>query len=191
MAMQITDTLKQLFAAQGVTANGATIDDILKSGFSQLNDAKVYGNLIADIIAQCAETGTFPGGGGGGAAPTIATEITWNGDTTELDSATVTIEGDTYTFYKVSDSVLPYGVFDGTDFYEYATVDQDDGSHTNLKWGAFDGYVAVAGTFDVISAYFDNSVASVLGGVLVPSVGTWFKKDNGEYCKSVTATMAE
>ena len=35
MAMQITDTLKQLFAAQGVTANGATIDDILKSGFSQ------------------------------------------------------------------------------------------------------------------------------------------------------------
>ena len=106
MAMQITDTLKQLFAAQGVTANGATIDDILKSGFSQLNDAKVYGNLIADIIAQCAETGTFPGGGGGGAAPTVTTEITWDGNTEGLD--TFLVEG-ALPFYKVSDGILPFG----------------------------------------------------------------------------------
>lgn len=179
---QLNEQLKDSIEAKtGTRPEGYALHEILNSASGEDNATLV--EAVEDFIDKLPS--------GGGSAPTVVTEITWDGDTEGLESATVTIEGDTYTFYKVSDSVLPYGVFDGTDFYEYATVDQDDGSHTNLKWGAFDGYVAVAGTFDVISAYFDNSEASILGGVLVPSVGTWFKKDNGEYCKSVTATTAE
>ncbi len=59
MAMQITDALKNLFAAQNVTANGDTIAEVLADGFKKLNTAECSGNQIADIIQQCADTGTF------------------------------------------------------------------------------------------------------------------------------------
>jgi hypothetical protein len=188
MAKLITDALKELYTAQGVTATGDTIADVLKDGNEKAYSATVSGNQIADVISQTAETGTFSGGG---AAPTVVNEITWDGSTEGLESHTATIEGEEMTFYKVSDSVLPYGIMDGGDFYEYTTVAQDDDTTTGVKWGAFDGYVVVTGTFDVVSAYLNNSVCAVFGGVIVPSVGTWIKKDGGDYVKSVTVTAAE
>ena len=60
MAKLITDALKELFTAQGVTATGDTIDEVLKSGYSQAYSATVSGNQIADIISDTAATGTFP-----------------------------------------------------------------------------------------------------------------------------------
>ena len=154
-------------------------------------------NLAAKgvTVAQDVDTATIMGAiatiPSGGAAPTVVTEITWDGSTEGLESHTVTIEGEEMTFYKVSDSVLPYGIMDGGDFYEYTTVAQDDDTTTGVKWGAFDGYVVVTGTFDVVSAYLNNSVCAVSGGVIVPSVGTWIKKDGGDYVKRVTVTAAE
>ena len=189
MAKLITDALKELFTAQGVTATGDTIADVLKDGNTKEYDATVSGNQIADVIAQTAETGTFSGGG---AAPTVVKEITWDGNTAGLESHIVTIEETDYTFYKVSNSVLPYGVLDGSDGYSYETVDEGDETHTP-KLYVFDGYVALSGgsgVFGVISAYFNNFASEVFGDeVLVPSVGTWIMKEADAYTKSVTAAL--
>lgn len=191
MAKLITDALKELYTAQGVTAEGDTIADVLKDGNEKAYSATVSGNQIADVISQTAETGTFPGGGGGGAAPTVTTEITWDGNTEGLESYTVTLpESEPVTLYKVSDSVLPYAYMDDASFYEYDEVDQDD-QHNDLKKYAFDGYVMIGAAADVVSAYYDNHESAILGAVLVPSVGTWIKKDGTDYIKSVTVTEAE
>lgn len=62
MAKLITDALKELFTAQGVTATGDTIADVLKDGNEKAYSATVSGNQIADVISQTAATGTFPEG---------------------------------------------------------------------------------------------------------------------------------
>ena len=66
MAKLITDALKELFTAQGVTAEGDTIADVLKDGYTKAYSATVDGNQIADVISQAAATGTFPEGDGEG-----------------------------------------------------------------------------------------------------------------------------
>lgn len=188
MAKQITEELKNLFTAQGVTAEGDTIADVLKDGNEKAYSATVSGNQIADIIAQTAETGTFSGGG---AAPTVVSSITWDGATEGLESHEVDFGGGvTRTYYKVSDSVLPYAVFNETDYYAYAAVNQDDETSA-MTCMAFDGYVGLNSEYVVISAYLDNSESPVFGGVVVPSVGTWFVKNGTDYIKSVTVTVAE
>lgn len=152
-------------------------------------------NLAAKgvTVAQDADTATIMSAiatiPSGGAAPTVANSITWNGDTTGLDSHEFTPPGgEPITLYKVSNSVLPYGVLDGTGAYSYSVTDQSDVT-TSPKLYAFDGYVALGATFDVVSAYFDNFESAVFDDVLVPSVGTWIKKDDGNYIKSVTAEL--
>jgi hypothetical protein len=185
MAKLITDALKELYTAQGVTATGDTIADVLKDGNAKAYSATVSGNQIADVISQTAETGTFSGGG---SAPTVVTEITWDGNTEGLDSHEVNFGGGaTRTYYKVSDSVLPYAVFNGADNYAYTTVNQDDETSEKTCM-VFDGYVGVSDEYVVISAYLDNSESSIFGGVVVPSVGTWFAKNGTDYIKSVTVT---
>lgn len=141
-------------------------------------------NLAAKgvTVAQDADTATIMGAiatiPSGGAAPTIATEITWDGDTTGLESVTVTLGDDPATFYKVSDAVLPFGYVDGTELFSYTTKESDESVHTPKAVG-IDGYV-VLGTFAVVSALIPNFVSEPLPFTF-PSAGTWFNADNGDY----------
>lgn len=181
---QLNEQLKDSIEAKtGTRPEGYTLRDILNSASGEDNATLV--DAVADFIDN------LPGGGA--TAPTISKEITWDGNTEGLESHTVTLPGDepvTVTMYKVSDSVLPYGFFDSANGYTYEGTDQSDEAYTDPKVYAFDGYVALGGAFDVISAYFDNFVSEAFGDeVLVPSVGTWFKKDGTEYLKSITATL--
>lgn len=195
MAKQITEELKNLFTAQGVTANGDTIADVLKSGFSQLNSATVDGNLIADIIAQCAETGTFPGGG---AAPTYANEITWDGDTTGRESITITTDETEIVLYKISDNVLPAAfVSSGTTWgaaYTYA-AENDAGSALNLTTGVYSNGAILCMDDDTeslfVCAYHAGAAVPSAEdpGAILPSAGTWVNVGE-HYIASVTATPA-
>ena len=189
MAKLITDALKELFTAQGVTATGDTIADVLKDGNTKAYSATVSGNQIADVISQTAETGTFSGGG---AAPTVVDEITWDGDTTGLESATITLGHDPVTVYKVSDSVLPYALT-SSPIIGY-TINYSDGTSSGPEdndIAAFDFFLTVGGSYDVVCAFFTGYENQMLGGDLVPSVGTWLKKNGGTYVSGVSVYTGE
>jgi hypothetical protein len=194
MAKLITDALKELYTAQGVTATGDTIADVLKDGNAKAYSATVSGNQIADVISQTAETGTFSGGG---AAPTVVNEITWDGNTEGLESAEVDLgSGTSETYYKVNDNVLPFQFVEGTNAYSYSCASDHDDTSTpstiirnDLFVGSVDG--GEQKTYNFVCAFYGNIDLSDLGGSgVVPSAGTWINVIDTHYIASITATPA-
>lgn len=203
MAKLITDALKELYTAQGVIAEGDTIADVLKDGNEKAYSATVDGNLIADVISQTAETGTFPGGGGG-AAPTVVNEITWDGDTAGLD--TFLVDGEV-PFYKVSDGILPFGALIGGEggiepAYNYLVRDYtstelrlDAGLALNgIFYGSYKKGVGESAEepYMFLCAFADNvKLQAGESEVTIPKAGTWFSLADDLYIASITATGAE
>lgn len=155
-------------------------------------------NLAAKgvTVAQDADTATIMSAiatiPSGGAAPTVVDEITWDGDTTGLESATITLGHDPVTVYKVSDSVLPYALT-SSPIIGY-TINYSDGTSSGPEdndIAAFDFFLTVGGSYDVVCAFFTGYENQMLGGDLVPSVGTWLKKNGGTYVSGVSVYTGE
>lgn len=159
-------------------ANELGVTNITKKGGTISSDA-----TTAEIMA---EIDNLPSGGG--SAPTVVNEITWDGDTTGLESVTVE-GGEPITLYKVSDSVLPYAGTISSPLIGYTTT-YSDGTTVpaqDNEFAYFDFYLRVGGSVDAVCAFFNNYENVSAGeGVLVPSVGTWLKKDGNNYVSKVS-----
>lgn len=190
MAKLITDALKELYTAQGVTAEGDTIAEVLKDGNEKAYSATITGDLISDVISQTAETGTFSGGG---SAPTVVNEITWDGtgDAVETDMGML---------YKIGDNVLvlPYDIMIDNRAKAYNSgysydVEVSDGA-TNVPVDTImlgnNGFmVGVNDNGGIICAM--ATVIEVMGSTLtLPSSGTYGVKIDGKWLTRITATPA-
>lgn len=164
-------------------ANELGVTNITKKGGTISSDA-----TTAEIMA---EIDNLPSGGGA-TTPDFCTEPPllaegWNGDTTGLESVELAAQGGTYTYYKVSDKVIPF-YYSGASLLTYTCVDQNNEEYSPNAIVSVDGYLILAGA--VISAYYDNYTSALWDNTMIaPSSGTWFRKDETRYIKNISFTI--
>lgn len=176
---QLNEQLKDSIEAKtGTRPEGYALHEILNSASGEENSTLV--EAVADFIENLPS-------GGGATAPTFAETITWDGDTTGLESEEVEFGDTKLTYYKVSESALPF-MYTDDGAIQYTCLDENDDAITPTIM-AVDGFVVLGGA--AISAYYNGYTSGILEGAIVPSAGTWLMKDGTSYCKSVTVAEAE
>ena len=183
----MSTTLQEL-KSQISAANQLGVTNITKKGGTISSDA-----TTAEIMA---EIDNLPSGGG--AAPTVVTEITWDGDTTGLESYDVMVDGEVaFTLYRVKENeVLPVLWTIDSSYTGCSTVPivATIGEDTNVEPEAiYIGNYAIFGSFKPESIFFcamcDNAQLDIEELVLsVPHAGTWCTNMEGTYISKLTAT---
>lgn len=142
----------------------------------------------ADTVAIMGAIDSIPAGGA--ITPDFvmdATPITWDGDITGKESVELEAQGGKYTYYKVSDKVLPF-YYSGESIINYSCIDSNNEEYSPNAVVSVDGYLILAGA--VISAYYDNYTSALWdSSVIAPLSGTWFRKDDVRYIKSVSISI--
>lgn len=143
----------------------------------------------ADTVAIMGAIDSIPAGGG--SAPTVVNEITWAGTGDPVE----TVIG---TLYKITDSVLPYGVvldIESEIFsnqYTYSTDISSGAVNTPCDMVEFGNNAVMFGVSDNGAVICATATVVLLEGteITLPEVGTYGMKIDDKWLTRITATAA-